>query len=423
MKAHNGIALLVLLLAGQLYGQSLDAMRVASGLTDVLYATAPPGDPHRLYLVRRTGQVHILNLTVGSLNKILFLNLSGRAATNGEEGLLGLAFDPGYATNGKFYVNYVAPGGAYGNGVSRISQFRRSLTNPNAADAASEKILLSFSQPQGAHNGGWIGFSTRAGDDHNLYIATGDGGDGYDQGTGHNEPGGNGQNLHTVLGKILRIHIEPITGVATIPATNPFFGYGTLQQRIWAYGFRNPFRCSFDGPTGRLFIGDVGQDSREEIDVQPAPSNLINNGTVPPPSAPNYEWRLREGTIQTPVGGVGGARPPKGIDPIYDYAHTVGQCVTGGYVYRGSAIPTLQGTYVFGDYLGPGPGSTGRIFTMKYNGNGRATNFTNVTSQLFPTRAGGFGLKNPASFGEDASHELYICDYGNGAVYKIVPAQ
>ena len=144
---------------------------------------------------------------------------------------------------------------------------------------------------------------------------------------------------------------------------------------------------------------------------------------MPPPSAPNYEWRLREGTIQTPVGGVGGARPPKGIDPIYDYAHTVGQCVTGGYVYRGSAIPTLQGTYVFGDYLGPGPGSTGRIFTMKYNGNGRATNFTNVTSQLFPTRAGGFGLKNPASFGEDASHELYICDYGNGAVYKIVPAQ
>ena len=158
-----------------------------------------------------------------------------------------------------------------GNGVSRISQFRRSPTNPNVADAASEKICYPSHSRRRNHNGGWIGFSTRAGDDHNLYIAVGDGGDGERSRHGHIEPGGNGRTITTVLGKILRIHIEPITGVVTIPTTNPFYGYGTLKQQIWAYGFRNPFRCSFDGPTGRLFIGDVGQDSREEIDVQPAP--------------------------------------------------------------------------------------------------------------------------------------------------------
>ena len=423
MKAHTGIALLALVLAGQLYGQSLDAVRVTTGLTHVLYATAPPGDTHRLFLVRQSGRIHILNLDTGVLNSTLFLNMSGRVATSDEEGLLGLAFDPSYATNGKFYIDYVAPGGAYGHGVSRISQFRVSPTNRDVADGASEKVLLSFSQPEVNHNAGWIGFSPRANDDHNLYIAVGDGGAENDQGIGHIEPGGNAQNNTTVLGKILRIHVNPTTGAVTIPTTNPFYGFATLKQQIWVNGLRNPFRCSFDGATGRLFIGDVGQDSREEIDVQPAPASLIEKGNVITPSAPNYEWRLREGTIQTPASGVGGARPAGGIDPIYDYPHTTGQCITGGYVYRGNAIPALRGTYVFGDYLGPEGGSVGRVFAFNYDGSGRATNFRNITTQLFPTRVGNFGLKNPASFGEDASHELYICDYGNGAVYKIVPAQ
>ena len=129
---------------------------------------------------------------------------------------------------------------------------------------------------------------------------------------------------------------------------------------------------------------------------------------------------MREGTVQSPFSG-GGARPPGGIDPIYDYPHTVGQCITGGYVYRGAAIPALRGTYVFGDFLGPEGGSVGRIFTFSYNGSGRATNFQDITAQLFPTQVGGFSLQQPSSFGEDASHELYICDYAGGAVYKIVP--
>jgi len=132
---------------------------------------------------------------------------------------------------------------------------------------------------------------------------------------------------------------------------------------------------------------------------------------------------LREGTVQTPASGAGGPRPPDGIDPIYDYPREVGHCITGGYVYRGSAIPALQGIYVFGDFLGPEPGNKGLIFTFNYDGSGRATNFQDITTQLFPTRIGNYSLEQPASFGEDASHELYICDYGNGVVYKIVPAQ
>ena len=518
------------------YAQAISAVRVASGVPAVLYVTAPPGDTQRLFIVRKGGQIHILNLATGILNPTQFLDISSRIKTNGEQGLLGMAFDPDYATNGKFYLDFMVAGGGYGNGVTHVSQFRVSPTNPDVADANSEKVLLTFSHPQTNHNGGWIGFSPRSGDDHNLYISTGDGGNAYDRGTGHIEPGGNAQNNTTLLGKILRIHVEPITGTVSIPPDNPFYGSGTYRQEIFAFGLRNPWRCSFDTQSRVLFIGDVGEDTREEIDAQPAPASLINtvsqtftfnagalaarttitaaatpaitsiicngqpfaDGTqlfvnqtynfvanatsdtikvqfqrdskvlltdktvpfsyawtprgtgprtmtftpfnstgvsgsalsvsftvafgspTPSGSASNYEWRLREGSVQTPV-SMGGVRPPDGIDPIYDYPHTVGQCITGGYVYRGAAIPALQGTYVFGDFLGPEGGSVGRIFTFNYYGTGRATSFQDITAQLFPTNVGHFSLENPSSFGEDANHELYICDYGNGSVYKIAP--
>ena len=161
-----------------------------------------------------------------------------------------------------------------------------------------------------------------------------------------------------------------------------------------------------------MFIGDVGQDTREEIDVQ-QPTN--------PGGGENYEWRLREGKIATPTGGVGGPRPHGGVDPIFDYPHSKGQTVIGGYVYRGNQIAALQGTYVFADYLGPEPGSQGKIFTLNYNGT-TASNFQDITSKLFPTAVGGYTLSNPSSLGEDANGELYITDIGNGNVYKIVPA-
>ena len=387
---------------------TLDAIRVASGLTQPLFVTAPPGDSGRLFILQQDGRIRILNLATATLNATPFLTLTGLAA-GGEQGLLGMAFDPNYAANGKFYLNFTVPGGAFGNGVTHVSQFTVSA-NPNIADPTSERILLTFDHPQANHNGGWIGFSPRAGDANNLYIATGDGGGGNDQGTGHIEPGGNAQSLTTLLGKMLRIHINSAAGTATIPPNNPFVGVAGARGEIWAFGLRNPFRNSFDRQTGRLFIGDVGQSSREEIDVQ-QPTN--------PGGGENYGWRVREGSIQNPA-FPGIPRPPGAVDPIFDYPRSVGRTVIGGYVYRGQRIPNLRGVYVFADYLGPdsGPG-TGQIFTLNYNGIS-ASNFQNITRQLFPTRAGGFTLSNPSSLGEDANGELYIADIGNGSVFKIV---
>jgi glucose/arabinose dehydrogenase len=395
----------------------LDAIRVASGLSSPLFTTAPPGDFNRLFIVQQNGQIRILNLTTGTLNATPFLAVLN-IVSGGEQGLLGLAFDPNYATNGKFYVNYTAPGGAFNAGITKIVQYQVS-SNPDIADTtpANIKTLLSFDQPETNHNGGWIGFSPRVGDDHNLYVATGDGGAGNDQdgGVGHIEPGGNAQNNTTLLGKMIRIHVDPTTGTYTIPANNPFFGSATLKQEIWAFGLRNPFRDSFDRTTGRMFIGDVGQDTREEVDVQQA-SN--------PGGGENYGWRLREGTIATPTGNpvVGGSPPPGNVDPILDYPHTTGQTVIGGYIYRGQQIPALQGVYVFGDYLGSEPGSTGKVFSLNYDGTS-ASNFQDITSQLFPipTTGGNVNLANVSSFGEDAAGELYITDIGNGNVYKISP--
>jgi glucose/arabinose dehydrogenase len=384
----------------------LDAIRLASGLTEPLFVTAPPGDSGRLFIVQKNGQIRILNLATGTLNPTPFLSLTG-LATGGEQGLLGMAFDPNYATNGKFYLNFTVPGGAFGNGVTHVSQFTVSA-NPNIADPTSERILLTFDHPQANHNGGWIGFSPRAGDANNLYIATGDGGGANDQGTGHIEPGGNAQSLTTLLGKMLRIHINSAAGTYTIPPNNPFVGVTGARGEIWAFGLRNPFRNSFDRQTGRMFIGDVGQSAREEIDVQ-QPTN--------PGGGENYGWRVREGSIQNPA-FPGEPTPPGAVNPIFDYPRSVGRTVIGGYVYRGQRIPNLRGVYVFGDFVGPDSGP-GQIFTLNYNGI-VASNFQNITAQLFPTSVGGFTLGNLSSLGEDANGELYITDISNGSVFKIV---
>jgi glucose/arabinose dehydrogenase len=386
----------------------LAAVRVASGLIQPIFVAAPAGDFDRLFIVQQTGQILILNLSKGTIRSRPFLDIQARLTSSGEQGLLGLAFDPNYSSNGKFYLNFTVPGGAFGNGITHVSQFHVSSKNRNVAIGSKGNLLLKFDHPQTNHDGGWIGFSPRAGDENNLYIATGDGGGANDQGTGHLEPGGNAQSNTTLLGKILRVHVDSATGATSIPPDNPFFGSGTFRREIWAFGLRNPFRCSFDRQTGRMFIGDVGQDNREEIDVQ-KPTN--------PGGGENYEWRPREGTIATPTGNpvVGGPRPPGGVDPIFDYPRTTGGTVIGGYVYRGSQIPALQGTYVFADYL------VGKIFTLNYDGT-TASNFQDITSQLFPTAQGGFTLSNPSSLGEDARGELYITDIGNGNLYKIVPA-
>ena len=395
--------------------QGLDAIRVASGLSSPLFVTAPPGDFNRLFIVQQGGQIRILNLNTGVMNATPFLTVSS-LQSGGEQGLLGLTFDPDYGTNGKFYVKCTAPGGAFNSGISQIRQYQVSA-NPDIADTtpANIKVMLAYDQPETNHNGGWIGFSPRAGDDHNLYIATGDGGAANDQdgGVGHIEPGGNAQNNTTLLGKMLRIHVDPTTGTYTIPSNNPFFGSTTLKQEIWLFGLRNPFRDSFDRTTGRMLIGDVGQDTREEVDVQQATN---------PGGGENYGWRLREGTIATPTGNpvVGGPPPPGNVEPILDYPRTTGRTVIGGYIYRGAQFPQLQGIYVFGDYLGPSGGSA-RVFTLNYDGTA-ASNFQDITTaQLFPipTTSGNVSLSNLSSFGEDAAGELYMTDIGNGNVYKI----
>lgn len=398
---------------GSLDAQAVSGLtieRVATGLSQPIYATAPPGDTSRLFIVQQSGQILILNLATLTLNETAFLNIQARLVAGGERGLLGLAFDPDYATNGKFYVTYTAAGGAFNNGISRVSQFTVS-SDPKVADSMSEKILLSFDQPQTNHNGGWIGFSPRTGDSHNLYIATGDGGASNDQGTGHLEPGGNAQNPTTLLGKMLRISIDPVAGTYSIPENNPFAGATDGSRgEVWTTGLRNPYRASFDRVSGTLFIGDVGQSAREEISVQKA----TNAG-----GGENFGWRLREGTIQNP-NSVGGAQPVGGVNPVFDYGRSVGRTVIGGYVYRGRQIPALRGVYVFGDYLGPAGGDNrGRIFTLDFNGS-TASNFQAITAQLFPS-GGPFTLLNPSSFAEDANGELYITDIAGGSVYRIEP--
>ncbi len=285
--------------------EGLDAIRLAGGFNSPLFLTAPPGDTSRLFVVQQSGEIRIIDLISQTVKPIPFLDLSGVVSVSGEEGLLGLAFDPNYATNGRFYVYYVAPGGSFGQGVSHVALFRVS-SDPDIANAASERTLLTFDQPQTNHNGGWIGFSPRVGDEGNLYIASGDGGNANDQGPGHIEPGGNSQNTTTLLGKMLRIHPnDRPAGSYSIPADNPFVGSDTDRQEIWAFGLRNPFRNSFDRLLGTMFIGDVGQDSREEIDAQPAST---------PGGGENYGWRVREGFIQNPA-YPGDPIPPGAVRP------------------------------------------------------------------------------------------------------------
>ena len=200
---------------------SFTAQRVASGLTQPLYVTAPPGDINHLFIVQKTGQIVVLDLRTGVVNRKPFFNIQRLLATTGEQGLLGMAFDPNYATNRKFYLNFTMPGGAFGNGVTHVSQFQVPV-GKHRKRKFREKILLRFDHPQTNHDGGWIGFSPRAGDDNNLYIGTGDGGGMNDQGPGHIEPGGNAQSNTTLLGKILRVHVQSKLGRISIPSDNPF---------------------------------------------------------------------------------------------------------------------------------------------------------------------------------------------------------
>jgi glucose/arabinose dehydrogenase len=389
--------------------QSVSVERVVSGLTQPLFLTAPPGDFDRAFIVQQNGSILVLDLATNQVGATPFLTVSG-LPNLGEQGLLGMAFHPDYATNGFFYVSYTDPN-------TRIVRYQVSAGNPDVANPASAAPILEITQPQVNHNGGWLGF----GPDDFLYVAVGDGGNGNDSGAGHTPGIGNAQDLTNLLGKILRIDVDgddfpvdPNTNYA-IPASNPFVGVAGADE-IWVYGLRNPWRPSFDRVTGDLYIADVGQQACEEVSLQLGSSM----------GGENYGWRLREGVIETP--GVGDAKPAGAIDPLFDYPHSGATCsnvpagysgssITGGYVYRGP-IAALQGRYFLADFF------TARLWSLVWDGTDPSlhdgTNYLDLTDHSldpdFDPDEGTIG--QVSSFGEDAAGNLYVMDLG-GEVFRI----
>ncbi len=380
----------------------LSVTRVVTGLFQPLYVTAPPGDTNRLFIVEQnTGQIRIFDLNRQVLRAEPFLTIpSVDLITPGfEQGLLGLAFHPDYATNGKFYVNYTAPGGG-SFGRTKLVEYRVGL-NPNVTNALSARILLTIDQPEQNHNGGWIGF----GPDGYLYWATGDGG-GTGFMTGVDNFSFNSQIItDNLLGKMLRLDVDrddfpedPIRNYG-IPATNPFIDR-TGDDEIWAYGLRNPWRASFDPATGDLYIADVGQADREEVNVQPASC----------PGGENYGWDIREGTIvRDPVD------PGDLVPPTYELDRR-GEIasITGGYVYRGPNLE-LDGTYFFAVFVLPPDLGNPRILSFKYTGSG-ITDLTDRSPDLKPAVG---SIDSIASFGLDGSGNIYIVDLFDGEIYRI----
>lgn len=335
----------------------------------------------RLFIVEQGGRIRILAPN-GSIWPTPFLDIQTIVNDNGgEQGLLGMAFDPNYAENGRFYVNYIF---GSGNGTTRVSRF--TVTNDgNVADPTSEEVLLSVPQPASNHNGGDLAF----GADGYLYIGFGDGGSA-------NDPWNNAQTLTNMLGDMVRIDVSGETGY-TVPASNPWVGLGndTLPE-IWASGLRNPWRFGFDSETGDLWIGDVGQGQREEVDFWPAGNN----------SGPNFGWRCYEGDIATP--GINDDCPPASafVAPVAAHTRTDGWCsIIGGRVYRGTEFPRLTGRYIYTDYC-PTP-----YFSLRPNGSGGW-----VREQL-RTGNGGAGT---SAIGENSSGELFVANVNTGTIRRIV---
>jgi glucose/arabinose dehydrogenase len=336
---------------------------VASGLSEPVDLQQSGDNTGRLFAVEKAGTIRIVQN--GTVQPSPFLDITNKVDSSADEmGLLGLAFHPNYAQNRRFFVHYDRR--VNGQVQSTIAEYLTSASDPNHADPTSERILLTVNQPFDNHKGGQLAF----GPDGFLYIGLGDGGS-------EGDPLGNGQNLQTLLGKMLRINVDA-TGPGTqyaIPPDNPFASGGGLPE-IWAYGLRNPWRFSFErAAAGRLFAGDVGGDQREEVDI-------IQRGE-------NYGWNVMEGSLCF--------NPPSGCNasglilPIAEYDHTEGNAIIGGYVYSGTAIPSLQQAYIFGD-LG-----SGKIWTLRENPPGTWTRTLLLTANT-----------QLSSFGQDQAGEVYV---------------
>jgi len=344
-------------------------VKVAEGLDQPVHITHAGDGSGRLFVVEQSGRIKILK--DNTVLDTLFLDISERVGSGGERGLLSVAFPPDYRSKGYFYVDYTN-----NSGSTTVSRFYLGA-NENLADAQSEEIVLTVEQPFANHNGGQIAF----GPDGFLYIGTGDGG-------GAGDPVGSGQNVGTLLGKMLRIDVESGVKPYAVPDTNPFLTTAGFLPEIWALGLRNPWRFSFDQDTGDLYIADVGQDLFEEINVQRAGSQ----------GGENYGWNTMEGlhcfnSVACDQTGL--------TTPVFEYSHSLGDVsITGGVVYRGKEFPRMQSVYFFGDF------ASGRVAGLRW------VNNQWDASVLADTN---FGI---SSFGEDGAGRLYLVDIV-GSVYRI----
>ena len=405
-----GLAAAGLLTGQQASAQTVDTVRIANGLSRPVFATAPKADYNRLFVVEQfsgsVGRVRIINIPANTLNPTPFLSVTP-VATGNEQGLLGLAFHPNFLDNGYFFVNYTN-----GSGTTIIARYQANapFATSTTANAASATTVLTITQPFSNHNGGWIGFAPND-TEGLLFVGTGDGGSA-------NDPGNRAQNINDLLGKMLRIDVDGADNIPgnddddgiigmtqppyTSPSDNPFAGPTAGRDEIWATGLRNPWRNSFDRLDSRLFIGDVGQNAIEEVSVA-----ALNASGV------NYGWRCMEGNNCTGLTGCT-CNAAALRRPVLQYSHAGGACsITGGYVYRGCAVPAIYGQYFYADYC------SAQIFSNAYAGDGTvaAGASTTRTAELAP--GGGLSIGSITSFGEDAYGELYICDQA-GEIFKVV---
>jgi glucose/arabinose dehydrogenase len=365
--------------AGAAPGASTVRLVKVADVPKPVLAISPPDGTDRLFIVSQAGRIRIVKN--GSLLPTPFLDISAGVSTGGERGLLGLAFHPSFSSNRRFYVNYTNR-----DGDTVIREYKASAGDPDRVEAGSGKTILRIAQPYANHNGGMIAF----GPDHLLYIGMGDGGSAGD-------PGNRAQSIHTLLGKMLRINVNGSVGSRPykIPASNPYANRAGRDE-IWQRGLRNPWRFSFDRATGNLWIGDVGQNRYEEVDRAYRTSSGAGKGF-------NWGWRVMEGRhCYQPLHGCNTSSKKL---PLVEYSHAAnGRCaLTGGYVYRGTAIPALRGWYVYGDFC------SGEVWAVSSGAKMPA-----AAVRLLGTGSG----RLVSGFGETAAGELLLCDL-NGTVYRI----
>jgi glucose/arabinose dehydrogenase len=424
--AASAVTALTLMCAAGTASAQVTTQTLVTGLSRPLFVTQAPGDNDRLFIVEQrsstTGRIRIYKQSTSTLLPTPFLSVLN-VTTGSEQGLLGLAFHPEYSAprasgGGYFFINFTNAGGGAA-GKTNINRLRVNASNPDVADTTSNAAVLQINQPFSNHNGGWMGF----GPDGMLYISSGDGGSG-------NDPNNAGLAIvNQLLGKMLRLDVDGADNIAgnadddgfpadaarlyTNPANNPFVGI-TGDDEIWHFGLRNPWRNSFDRVTGELWIADVGQIDREEVNRVAAHDDSKTPGQAGYQGGKNFGWRVREGMRATGLSAPANAGPGPYVDPTFDYDHgadippvnNTGCSITGGYVYRGCQIPSLWGKYLFGDYC------SGWVHAFD-PATGTSTEILNV----------GFGL---VSFGEDNNGELYavIANPGSniGEVRKLIPS-